>query len=113
MAIPVPTQDQLAGQLRVIIPALGTIVSAVGISSTSVGYWSGIALASVGPISYIVTAVWSLIANSRASIMASAAKPAAPGVAAPQIILPKEEADLAQALPSNVNTTETAKVVPK
>jgi len=32
---------------------------------------------------------------------------------APQIILPKEEAALAQVLPSNVNTTETVKVVTK
>jgi hypothetical protein len=111
--MPVITQDQVAGQLRVIIPAIGTIVSAIGISSTSVGYWSGIALASVGPISYIVVAVWSLIANSRASIIASAAKPVAPGVAAPQIVLPKEEADLAQTLPSNVNTVETVKVIPQ
>jgi hypothetical protein len=34
--------------------------------------------------------------------MASAAKPVAPGVPPPQIILPHEEADLAEALPPNV-----------
>ncbi len=113
MPIPVPSQDQLMGQLRVIIPALGTIVTAVGVSSTSVNNLTQIALASVGPISYLIVAVWSLIANSRASIMAAAAKPAAPGVAAPQIVLPPEEADLAQKLPFNVNTTETVKVISK
>jgi len=113
MALPVPTQDQVMGQLRIIIPAIGTIISAFGISSTAAGTYTAMAMTAVGPISYFVVAIWSLIANSRASIMASAAKPAAPGVAAPQIILPKEEADLAQALPSNVNTTETATVVPK
>lgn len=106
-----PTQDQVMGQLRVIIPALGTIVSAIGVSSTQVNYWVGIAMAAVGPISYVAVAIWSLIANSRASIMASAAKPVAPGVPAPQIVLPVQEADLAQTLPSNVNTTETKKVV--
>jgi hypothetical protein len=109
--MPIPTQDQVMGQLRVIIPALGTIVSAVGISSTAVNYWVGIAMASVGPISYVVVAIWSLYANSRKSIMTSAAKPVAPGVPPPQIVLPAQEADLAQALPANVNTTETKKVV--
>lgn len=108
-----PTQDQVMGQLRIIIPALGTLVTAFGVTSTQVNSWEQIALASVGPISYIITAIWSLIANSRKSIMASAAKPVEAGVPAPQIILPKEEAGLAQVLPSNVNTTETMKVVTK
>ena len=102
------------GQLRVIIPALGTIVSAVGlVSADKTGAAVSTLLTAVGPIAYIISAVWSLVANSRASIMASASKPVSPGVAAPQIVLPKEEADLAQALPSNVNTTETVKVTPK
>ncbi len=107
----VPTQDQVMGQLRVIIPALGTIVSAFGVSSASAGNYTAMAMTAVGPISYLVVAIWSLIANSRASIMAAASKPVAPGVAAPQIVLPKEESDLAKTLPSNVNTTETVKVV--
>lgn len=91
-------------QLRIIIPALGTVVSAVGVSSTTVGYWSGILLASVGPISYFIVAVWSLYANSRKSIMTAAAKPVAPGVEAPEIILPREEAKLAEVLPNNVTS---------
>jgi hypothetical protein len=107
----VPTQDQIMGQLRVIIPALGTIVSAIGINSVQVNYWVGIAMAAVGPIAYIAVALWSLVANSRASIMASAAQPVAPGVPPPQIVLPVQEAALAQTLPNNVNTTETKKVV--
>jgi len=111
--MPVPTQDQLMGQLRIVIPALGTIVSAIGVSTTSVDHWTGIALAAVGPIAYVVTIVWSWFANSRASILASAAKPVAPGVAAPQIVLPKEEAETAATLPGNVNTTADVKVVPK
>lgn len=108
-----PTQDQVMGQLRIIIPALGTIVSAVGVSSTAVGHYESIILAAIGPISYLIVAFWSFIANSRASIMASAAKPVAPGVPAPQIVLPPQEAGLAQSLPSNVNTSETVKVVSK
>lgn len=106
-----PSQDQVMGQLRVVIPALGTIVSAFGVSGATANHYADLALSLVGPISYFIVATWSLIANSRASIMASAAKPAAPGLPAPQIVLPKEEADLAQKLPDNVNTTETMKVV--
>lgn len=107
----VPSQDQVMGQLRTIIPALGMIVSAFGVSGATASHYSDLALAMVGPISYAIVAIWSLVANSRASIMASAAKPAAPGLDPPQIVLPKEEAALAQTLPDNVNTTETKKVV--
>lgn len=109
-----PTQDQVMGQLRTIIPAIGTIVSAVGIASPDkVGTTVAAIMTAVGPISYLIVAVWSFIANSRASIMASAAKPVSPGVAAPQIILPVQETALAQTLPDNVNTTATVKVVTK
>ena len=108
-----PSQDQVMGQLRIIIPALGTIATAFGISGTQAGSATQIALEMVGPISYVVVAIWSLIANSRASIMAAAAKPAAPGLPAPQIVLPVQEADLAQKLPSNVNTTADVKVTAK
>jgi len=101
----VPSQDQVMGQLRIIIPALGTIVSAIGVSSGDVSKWVNIAMISVGPISYIVVAIWSLIANSRASIMAAAAKPVEPGAPAPQIVLPPQEAALADKLPSNVTAS--------
>jgi|SRR5712664_4773561 len=109
----IPSQDQVVAQIRLIIPALGTIISALGVASTSVTKYEQIALIAAGPIAYLVTAVWSLYANSRASIMASAAKPVAPGVPAPQIVLPPQEAGLAQALPANVNTSQTVQVVPK
>ena len=109
----VPSQDQVMGQLRVVIPALGTIVSAFGVSGATTNQYVDLALATVGPVAYLVVAIWSLIANSRKSIMASAAKPAAPGTPPPQIVLPLAEADLAQKLPSNVNTTADVKVVAK
>jgi hypothetical protein len=107
----VPSQDQVMGQLRIIIPALGTIVSAIGVSSGDVSKWVNIAMISVGPISYIVVAIWSLIANSRASIMAAAAKPVVPGAPAPQIVLPLQEKTLADALPSNVTAANIAKAL--
>lgn len=112
--MPLPTQDQVMGQLRVIIPAVGTIVSAVGIASPDkVGTTTAALMTAVGPLAYLIVAVWSFFANSRASIMKSAAQPVAPGVAPPQIVLPEAEANLAQALPNNVNTTADVKVVSK
>ncbi len=107
----VPTQDQMMGQLRVIIPALGTIVSALGVSAVDVSNFTQIAMTAVGPISYLVIATWSMVANSRQSIMLSAAKSVAPGIPAPQIVLPAEEIELAQKLPDNVTTTDVSKVV--
>ena len=109
----VPSQDQVMGQLRVIIPALSTIVSAFGVSGATANKYVDLSLSLVGPISYLVVAIWSLIANSRASIMKSASKPVDANTPPPQIVLPPQEADLAQALPANVNTSETVKVVPK
>jgi len=109
-----PSQDQVMGQLRVIIPAIGAIVSATGLYSVDkTGALVASLLTSVGPISYFICAVWSLVANSRKSIILSASKPAEPGLPKPQIVLPKEEAALAQTLPSNVNTTNDVKVVAK
>jgi hypothetical protein len=107
----IPSQDQVMAQLRIVIPALGTIASAFGISKATDSHYVDLALSLVGPVSYLIVAVWSLIANSRSSIMAAAAKPASPDLPAPLIVLPKEEADLAQRLPVNVTTTETHQVV--
>lgn len=106
-----PSQDQVMGQLRIIIPALGTIATAFGLSSAEAGSYTQIALASVGPISYLVVAIWSLVANSRASIMKAASKPVDANTPAPQIILPAQEADLAQKLPSNVTASAVLKVL--
>jgi hypothetical protein len=98
----VPSQDQVMAQLRIIIPALGTIVTAFGFSSAEAGSYTQMALAAVGPISYVVVAVWSMFANTRKSIMLAASKPVEPGAPAPQIILPAQEKALADTLPHNV-----------
>jgi hypothetical protein len=52
----------------------------------------------------VVGSLWSLYANSRASIMKAAAKPVEPGVPPPQIVLPAAEKALADALPPNVTS---------
>jgi hypothetical protein len=111
MAFPVPTEDQMMGQLRTIIPPIGTIITVLGVPAAQAGSWVQLALGAVGPISYVIVAVWSYIANSRSSIMTAASKPGGPNMAAPQIVLPIQETALAASLPSNVNTTETKKVV--
>lgn len=100
----IPSQDQVMGQLRVIIPALGTIVSAVGVSSGDVSKWENIAMISIGPISYIIVGIWQLVADSRASIMKAASKPLDANTPAPQIILPAQEKALADKLPANVTS---------
>jgi hypothetical protein len=107
-----PSQDQLVGQLRLLITTIGGIATTLGASSVSTEHWINLVLLLVGPIVVVGGIVLSLIANSRKSIMKAASKPVATGVPAPQIVLPKVEADLAQQLPNNVNTTETKKVVP-
>jgi hypothetical protein len=98
----IPSQDQVMGQLRVIIPALGTIVSAFGVSGSTANHYVDLALSMVGPISYAIVAIWQLVADSRASIMKAAAKPKDADTPAPQIILPAQEKALADKLPSNV-----------
>lgn len=105
-----PSQDQVMGQLRVIIPALGTIVSAFGVSGATANHYVDLALSMVGPIAYLVVAIWSLVANSRASIMKAAAKPVDAKTPAPEIVLPLQEKALADALPANVTTASLSPV---
>ena len=97
-----PSQDQLLGQLRLLITTLGGVATTLGVSGAVADTYTNLALTLVGPGILIGSIVWSLIANSRRSIMAAAAKPVAPGVPAPQIVLPPEETALANRLPENV-----------
>src|SRR5258705_6059324 len=109
-----PSQDQIVGQIRLLIPILGTIATTAGwVSSAKMGPIVSNLLIALGPLSYLASSAWSLIANSRASIMAAAAKPVDANTPPPQIVLPVQEAALAQILPNNVNTTETKKVINK
>ena len=107
------TTDQIMALIRQIMPIVGTMLTVFGLSSATANSIVNLVMTGAGPTLTLASLIWSFIANTRASIMASAAKPAAPGLPAPQIVLPPQEADLAQALPSNVNTTETVKVVTK
>jgi hypothetical protein len=92
--------------LRILIPAVATAATAFGVSNTDAGSYAQMALASIAPISYVVVAVWSLMANTRESIMRKASKPVTPDAPAPQIILPKAEAALADKLPDNVTAVK-------
>jgi hypothetical protein len=101
-----PSQDQLVGQLRILIPIIGAVISGLGwVSEARMGPIISNLLIALGPLSYLGSAIWSLYANSRHSILSSAAKPSADGEL-PHIQLPKSEQDLAASLPSNVTVKE-------
>jgi hypothetical protein len=102
----IPSQDQVTAQLRILIPTLATAATAFGVSQTDAGSYAQWAMASIAPISYVIVAIWTAVANTRAAIMAKAAKSVAPGVPAPTITLPKEETALADKLPSNVTAAK-------
>ena len=102
----IPSQDQVMGQLRILIPALATVATALGISNTAAGSYEQMALACIAPLAYFIVAIWSLIANSRHSIILSASKPTETGGPRPTITLPKQEAELASQLPYNVTAAK-------
>src|SRR6266404_5843761 len=105
------TTDQIMALLRQVMPIVGTMLTVFGLSSATANNIVNLVMTGAGPTITLAGIIWSFIANTRASIMA--AKPVAPGVPAPQIVLPPQEAALAQTLPANVNTTETVQVVTK
>jgi len=97
------SKDQVDVQIKIFVAALGTIMSAVGITNYErIGEIIGALLAMVGPVAYVYVAVSLYYRMSRPQIIAAAAAPVAPGVAAPIIILPKEEKAIADQLPGNV-----------
>ncbi len=107
------TIDQVMALLRQVMPIVGTMLTVFGLSSATANNIVNLVMTGAGPTITLAGIIWSFIANTRASIMAAAAKPVAPGVPAPQIVLPPQEAALAQALPDNVNTTQTVQVIAK
>jgi len=107
------TIDQVMALLRQVMPIVGTMLTVFGLSSATANNIVNLIMTGAGPTITLASIIWSFIANTRASIMAAAAKPVAPGVPAPQIVLPVQEAALAQALPDNVNTTQTVQVIAK
>jgi hypothetical protein len=104
----IPSADQIQAQLRIAIPALGTLVTALGAPAAEASSWTQTALLMVAPISYLVVAVWTGFANTREAYMRKASKPVAEGVPAPKIILPPQEKALADKLPDNVISARVA-----
>ena len=69
-----PTQDQVMGLLRQLLPLLGGIAVGLGwLTKDEVAGYSALILQSVGPIMIIIGWVLSMIANSKTSILKSAA----------------------------------------
>jgi hypothetical protein len=103
----IPSNDQIAAQLRLLLPALGAVLTTFGLTKEA-GY-ATTALLVAGPLSIIIGMIWSLVANTRKAIMSRAAKPKDANTPEPQIILPAQEKALADSLPNNVTSTPMAK----
>lgn len=101
----IPSSDQIQAQLRIAIPAIATLVTVLGVPQAEADSYKQTLLLAAAPLSYFIIAVWTAFANTRAAYMRRAAKPARPGLAPPQIILPPEEKALADKLPDNVTSS--------
>lgn len=102
------SNDQITGQLRQILPILGSIAVALGwISPEKSNLLISNILAVIGPIMIIAGIVWTAVANTQKAIMQSAA--AVPGTVV--ITTP----DLAAATPNetNIMSNKTSKAVSK
>ena len=64
----IPSQEQVMGQLRILIPALGTIATAFGMTQAEAGSYTQIALTLIGPIAYLICLVWSLVRIPHSSL---------------------------------------------
>ena len=65
------SQEQILGQLRQILPVVGTILVSLGVMKPeTVGNLTSTILVIAGPIMIIVSAVWSLIDKTKTSMVA-------------------------------------------
>jgi hypothetical protein len=110
MASSVPSQEQMMAQLRLIIPALGTIVSSLGISGATANHYVDLALSMVGPIAYLIVALWSLAANTQAAkiktVQDIATGPASPAAVSAQTAIIQAASAIAH--DPNIPTSEAA-----
>ena len=69
-----PTQDQYMGQLRQLLPVIGAVLTTLGlVTPAEFANWSTVILNIAGPILILGSMGWSYVANSRKSIVQSAA----------------------------------------
>lgn len=68
------TNDQITGMLRQVLPIIGTLAAALGwIAPEKVAPLTATILAISGPVIALGSILWMLVANSKSSIIASAA----------------------------------------
>mgnify|MGYP001612760081 FL=1 len=97
------SQEQVLGQLRQILPVIGTILVSLGVMKPeTVGNLTSTILVIAGPIMIIVSSVWSLVDKTKASMVskvdAMAKDPTSPVLGV--IVAPTAEGrDLANSLP--------------
>lgn len=62
------TQDQVMGLLRQLLPVIGTILTAFGWTDAA-GWanWTNMIMAAAGPAMILGSAVWTVIANTKAA----------------------------------------------
>ena len=65
------SHEQVEGQLRQILPIVGTIMTCLGLMKPeTVGNWTAFILVTAGPVMIIASSVWSLIDKTRNSMVA-------------------------------------------
>lgn len=94
----IPSQDQVKAQLQILIPAIGTAITAFGVSKTDAGTITQVALACIGPLSLVIVGFWTWAANKREALIRRVAQEGT------TVILPASEKDLADKLPANVTS---------
>lgn len=67
------SQDQLLALLRQVLPILGTLLTVFGLSSATATAITNTLMSIAGPLMMIASTIWSLFANSKKSILTSAA----------------------------------------
>lgn len=94
------TMDQFVGLVRQLLPFLGGLLIALGVSQTDSSTLIAKVGEVVGPLATVVGVIWSLVANSKKSILKSASS-------IPEVTQIKvTDKELADALPANVTHSE-------
>lgn len=115
-----PSQEQLLAQLRILLGAIGTLLTTLGfVSADTWGVWTNIIFLSAGPLMLLGGIIWSLISNTQKSLVGKvdtiAKEPNSPvaGVIMTPTIAGRELADSIEGTTSVVAGTPAAATLAK
>lgn len=91
---------QLEAFARQVLPILGTLLTVFGIKSATANAVIDMLMTVIGPVTIIGSAIWSLISNMKANVIAKAA--ALPEVQSIKLT-PQAPAAIVNSTPDNVN----------